>query len=120
MLQNYKSIICLDFEFRHDDGEALPNEVVCCVAKDLVTGKTWRFSGGQCRTRGGQQAAGAGSGCVQRLWLRSAGGRSTGIGEDEFALPNFAWGRWFLRWRKGWGRGEVTRVVGAFPAFDNR
>jgi DNA polymerase-1 len=49
MFQNYKSIICLDFEFRHDDGEALPNEVVCCVAKDLVTGKTWRLSGDQCR-----------------------------------------------------------------------
>ena len=49
MFEEYQSLVCLDFEFRQDDGEPLPQEVVCCVARELRTGSRWRLTGDECR-----------------------------------------------------------------------
>lgn len=49
MFEKYDALVCLDFEFRHDDGEPAPQEVACCVAHDLQSDKRWRLTGEECR-----------------------------------------------------------------------
>jgi len=48
MIEKYKALVCLDFEFKQDGGEPIPQEVVCCVAHDLKSGKRWRLTGDEC------------------------------------------------------------------------
>ena len=49
MFEKYDALVCLDFEFKHDDGEPWPQEVVCCVAHELKSNKRWRLTGEECR-----------------------------------------------------------------------
>jgi len=43
MLDTFRQIYVGDFEFRHDDGEPLPQTVWCLVLKELRSGKVSRF-----------------------------------------------------------------------------